>query len=256
MLQPSPGAINGSKEIDRLSKNFPESHHPIGFLRREPPLGFPALQCRPRNGKLMSQRLERLADLVSQMFQLAEGQALTHTFDYFGGKEIPFRQRSSRSVFPHRLFTDEITPRIAPFCRFAHLGKLNDSNGHVNHAEHPALVRLRDRRRCNRHRRRYRIRKMKAPVSYPTGASAMLRFFASLHLSARGKSKFSKVGRVADFRDDPRLRSERCCWLLRDRPAYRGWPKGDGVTRFCHGNVVLAPVLAEEEPFFTLEQAG
>jgi len=67
--------------------------------------------------------------------------------------------------------------------------------------------------------------------------------------------EFGELGRVAYLGDDPRLRPKISRWLFLDDPADGHRPKGDRVTRLCHSDVVLAPVLAEEKPFFTLEQA-
>ena len=66
--------------------------------------------------------------------------------------------------------------------------------------------------------------------------------------------EFGELGRVANLRDDPRVRSEIACGLLLDDPADRRRPKSDGVTRLCDSDVVLSPVLAEEQSLFTFEQ--
>jgi hypothetical protein len=66
--------------------------------------------------------------------------------------------------------------------------------------------------------------------------------------------EFSKLSRVAYFRHNPGLWSERSRWLFHDASADWGRPKGNRVTSLCHSNEVLPPVLAEEKPFFTLEQ--
>jgi hypothetical protein len=102
-------------------------------------------------------------------------------------------------------------------------------------------------------------RKSKAPVGSPTEASDV--FFASCclalaHLSAGGRPmEFGKLGRVAYLRDDPRFRAKSSRGLFYDAPADWCRPKGDRVTRLRHSNEVLPPVLAEEKPFFALEQA-
>ena len=100
-------------------------------------------------------------------------------------------------------------------------------------------------------------RKSKAPVGFPTEASDV--FFASCclalaHLSAGSRPEFGKLGRVAYLRDDPWLWSKRSRWLFYDASADWRRPKGDRVTSLCHSNEVLPSVLAEEKPFFTLEQ--
>jgi hypothetical protein len=96
-------------------------------------------------------------------------------------------------------------------------------------------------------------------VSFPTGA---VDFFSSRFLLWRVLSddwpsfpEFGKLCRVAYLRDDPRLRSKRSRRLFYDASANWRRPKGDRVTSLCHSNEVLPPILAEEKPFFTLEQA-
>jgi len=82
---------------------------------------------------------------------------------------------------------------------------------------------------------------------------------ALAHVSARARHsacsmEFGELGRVANLRDDPGVRPEIACGLLLDDPADRRRPKSDGVTRLCDGDVVLSPVLAEEQSLFTFEQ--
>jgi hypothetical protein len=98
--------------------------------------------------------------------------------------------------------------------------------------------------------------KQKTPVSFPTEAFV---FFCFNSLSAARRSscatEFRKLCRVAYLGDEPGLRRDTGCRLFLDDPANRSWPVGDRVTSLCHSNVVLPPVLAEEQSFFTLEQA-
>src|SRR5215510_3497999 len=76
-----------------------------------------------------------------------------------------------------------------------------------------------------------------------------------LAVFSEAAAKFGQLSRVADFCDEPRLWPGTRCQLLYDRLSDRRWPKGDGVTSLCHGDVVLSSVLAEEQSLFTFEQA-
>ena len=101
------------------------------------------------------------------------------------------------------------------------------------------------------------LRKTKASV-VSTEALDFFALSALAHVSARARHsacsmEFGELGRVANLRDDPGVRPEIACGLLLDDPADRRRPKRDGVTRLCDGDVVLSPVLAEEQPFFVLE---
>src|SRR5215467_12251144 len=73
-------------------------------------------------------------------------------------------------------------------------------------------------------------------------------------LFAVGRAEFSQLGRVADLRDEPRFRSDTRCHLLLNRLADWRRPEGNRVTRLGHGDVVLASVLAEEQPLFAVKQ--
>src|SRR5262245_18532096 len=67
-------------------------------------------------------------------------------------------------------------------------------------------------------------------------------------------AKFSQLGRVTDLRDEPRFRSDAGCHLLLNRLADWRRPEGNRVTRLSDGDVVLASVLAEEQPLFAVKQ--
>src|SRR5947207_2396265 len=81
-------------------------------------------------------------------------------------------------------------------------------------------------------------------------------YFALTHLSAGDRPvEIGELGRVAYLRDHPRFRPKSSGRLFLDASADWRRPEGDRVTSLCHSNEVLPPVLAEEKPFFTLEQA-
>jgi len=69
-----------------------------------------------------------------------------------------------------------------------------------------------------------------------------------------GPTEISELGGVADLGDEPGLRPKINRGLLLDDSADWRRAKRYGVTSLCHGDVILSSVLAEEKPFFTLEQ--
>jgi hypothetical protein len=69
-----------------------------------------------------------------------------------------------------------------------------------------------------------------------------------------GPTEISELGGVADLGDEPGLRPKINRGLLLDDSADWHRAKHYGVTSLCHGDVILSSVLAEEKPFFTLEQ--
>jgi hypothetical protein len=95
-------------------------------------------------------------------------------------------------------------------------------------------------------------------VSFPTGTFGFLSLLVSaVQLSAGWSARCAKIrelGRVADLGYVPRFRADAERGLLLNDSADGCWPKGNRVTALCDGNVVLSSVLAEEEPFFTLQQ--
>src|SRR5215467_13271978 len=74
------------------------------------------------------------------------------------------------------------------------------------------------------------------------------------HLFAVDHAEFRQLGRVANLRDEPRFRSDTRRHLLLNRLADWRRPEGDRVTRLSDGDVVLASVLAEEQPLFAVKQ--
>ena len=96
-------------------------------------------------------------------------------------------------------------------------------------------------------------------MSFPTRALISRKRFrfverACLFDGPPRSAKISELGRIADLGDVPGFGTDAQRGLLLDYSSDRRWPKGNRVTALGHRDVVLSSVLAEEEPFFTLQQ--
>jgi hypothetical protein len=131
IFQPLSSPIDCAENFRGVLNDPPEAHQPVGFLGRETSFSPAPLQCRSRDRKLARQRLERLIDLVPQMFELAERQSFADMPDHFRGRDVLLRQHTFGTITDSRLFADTAPPGIPSFNRLTQLGKLYDSNGLV-----------------------------------------------------------------------------------------------------------------------------
>src|SRR5260370_39742062 len=89
-----------------MSKDTTESQHAIGFLRRKPTVGAPALQRRSRNRKMASERLQWLIDLISQCFDLLKRKSLRDMLNRLSRRKLSPQERRficvrTTSAFAH-----------------------------------------------------------------------------------------------------------------------------------------------------------